>query len=229
MSKQIVSFSGGKDSTAMLLMMLERGERVDDVVFFDTGWEFPQMYEHIEKVEKETGIEIVRLHPRKPFDYFMSEHVITRGKHAGTCGYGWPRPMARWCTSEKTAAIDKYKRTFGDTADCIGIAFDEQHRCRQGKRYPLCEYEVTESQALEYCKRRGFDWGGLYDHFKRVSCWCCPLQSLKELKELRSAFPDLWKRLLQMDNGAWNTFRINESANDLDERFSQEERQLVLF
>ena len=47
----IVSFSGGKDSTAMLLMMLERGIPVDRVLCVDTTKEFPQMYEHIEKVQ----------------------------------------------------------------------------------------------------------------------------------------------------------------------------------
>ena len=38
----IVSLSGGKDSTAMLLMLLEHGESVADVMFFDTGWKFPE-------------------------------------------------------------------------------------------------------------------------------------------------------------------------------------------
>ena len=48
--KHIVSFSGGKDSTAMLLMMLERGWPVDDIVYFDCGdWEFPQMHKHINR------------------------------------------------------------------------------------------------------------------------------------------------------------------------------------
>ena len=45
----IVSFSGGKDSTAMLLMMIEKGMKIDKVIFCDTGAEFPQMYEHIKK------------------------------------------------------------------------------------------------------------------------------------------------------------------------------------
>lgn len=30
----VISLSGGKDSTAMLLLMLERGEPVCDVIFF---------------------------------------------------------------------------------------------------------------------------------------------------------------------------------------------------
>ena len=48
----VVSFSGGKDSTAMLLRMLEEGMRVDVILFCDTGLEFPEMYDHIDKVEK---------------------------------------------------------------------------------------------------------------------------------------------------------------------------------
>lgn len=48
----VVSFSGGKDSTAMLLKMIETGMRVDLILFCDTGMEFPAMYDHIEKVEK---------------------------------------------------------------------------------------------------------------------------------------------------------------------------------
>lgn len=51
----IVQFSGCKDSTAMLLMMLEKNMPIDDIIFCDTGKEFPQIYEHIEKVNKYIG------------------------------------------------------------------------------------------------------------------------------------------------------------------------------
>ena len=57
----VVSFSGGKDSTAMLLKMIEEKIDIDCVLFCDTGLEFPQMYEHIDKVERETGIHITRV------------------------------------------------------------------------------------------------------------------------------------------------------------------------
>lgn len=33
----VVSFSGGKDSTAMLLHMIELGEHIDEVISADTG------------------------------------------------------------------------------------------------------------------------------------------------------------------------------------------------
>ena len=50
--KHIVSFSGGKDSTAMLLRMLEENMQVDEIIYCDTYKEFPQMYKHIEKIKK---------------------------------------------------------------------------------------------------------------------------------------------------------------------------------
>ena len=53
--KYIVSLSGGKDSTAMLLRLIEEGYPIDLILFCDTGLEFPQMYDHIEKVQKYIG------------------------------------------------------------------------------------------------------------------------------------------------------------------------------
>ena len=45
--KHIISFSGGKDSTAMLLKMIELNYTIDDIVFVDTGLELPEMYLYI--------------------------------------------------------------------------------------------------------------------------------------------------------------------------------------
>jgi len=39
-----VSLSGGKDSSAMLILMIERGMPIDLVLSADTGMEFPEMY-----------------------------------------------------------------------------------------------------------------------------------------------------------------------------------------
>lgn len=88
---------------------------------------------------------------------------------------------------------------------------------------------VTEAEALAYCYAHGFNWGGLYETFSRVSCWCCPLQPLAELRKLRHEFPELWARLRDMDAKSWNTFRIDYSVEQLERRFAQEDAQMSMF
>ena len=90
----------------------------------------------------------------------------------------------------------------GGSVQCLGYSYDERKRrpkWKNGYRYPLLEWGVCETEALKYCKAHGFDWGGIYDIFRRVSCWCCPMKGLRELRALRDNFPDLWARLLEMD------------------------------
>ena len=111
----IVSFSGGKDSTAMLLMMLEKGITVDRIICVDTTKEFPQMYEHIEKVQamiEPLKIEIVKI----DFDYWFGERLLSKGKRQGQLGFGWPDMRNRWCTQLKTDAFTSVLLGNGNTA-----------------------------------------------------------------------------------------------------------------
>ena len=145
----IVSLSGGKDSTAMFLMMLERKEPIHSVVFFDTGWEFPQMLEHIDLLEKRTGVKIWRLRSRLPFEYWMFHRPIIarKGLDKGKVhrmGNGWPSPLRRWCTREKVNVIDYFCKPIESAVSCVGYAVDEAHRggipdSRTQTRFPLQE------------------------------------------------------------------------------------------
>lgn len=190
----IISLSGGKDSTAMLLMMMERKEPVHSIVFFDTGWEFPQMHRHINLLEKRIGMKIWRLQSRLPFDYWMTARPIIarKGSNKGKVhriGNGWPSPSRRWCTRQKVDVLDYFCKPIKDAIYCIGYAVDEVHRgvpiSKTLSRFPLQEWGITEADALQYCYDNGLYWNGLYENFKRVSCFCCPLQSKKELRILR--------------------------------------------
>ena len=84
---------------------------------------------------------------------------------------------------------------------------------------------MTEADCLNYCYARGFTWGGLYKIFRRVSCWCCPLQPISELRKLRAHYPELWQKLLYMDAHTWQPFRRDYTAQQLEQRFALEEER----
>lgn len=46
----IANLIGGRDSTAMVIRYLELGNNIDYILFCDTAFEFPAMYEYIEKL-----------------------------------------------------------------------------------------------------------------------------------------------------------------------------------
>jgi 3'-phosphoadenosine 5'-phosphosulfate sulfotransferase (PAPS reductase)/FAD synthetase len=71
LEKHIVSLSGGKDSTAMLLRMLEEGMPVDIILFCNTGMEFEGLYRHIDKLEQYIGRPITRLKSPQSFEYLI--------------------------------------------------------------------------------------------------------------------------------------------------------------
>ena len=95
----IVSLSGGKDSTAMLLRMLEEGMPVDIILFCDTGLEIEGRYHHIDKLEKYIGRSITRLKSDYDFEYLLLEHMPKRKNPElfGRKGYSWAGPRNRWC------------------------------------------------------------------------------------------------------------------------------------
>ena len=171
------------------------------------------MYEHIDKVEKDIGRPITRIKAEQSFEYLMFEHPIARKNSSkfvqrygrNYVGYGWAGPKMRWCTSKlKDVSREKFLRLLREKytiIEYVGIAADEQYRLERQRnqtlnhRHPLVEWGMTEADCLKYCYERGYDWGGLYQHFHRVSCWCCPLQSLEELRQLHKHYPELWEQL----------------------------------
>jgi len=218
--KHIVSFSGGKDSTAMLLMMLEKGMQIDEIVFCDTGMEFPDMYKHIKQVENYISREIIVLKAKHSFKYYLGCHKKRNGK----IGYGFPDFRNRWCTTLlKQNLMKPYCKGH---IEYHGIAFDEKHRTLKNKnrniKYPLVDWKITENQALQYCYDKGFNWNGLYKKFNRVSCWCCPLSRIGELKTLYNEFPDLWGELKGLDKLSFRRFRRDYTVEQLEEKFIKE-------
>lgn len=240
----VVSLSGGKDSTAMLLRMIEEQMPIDLILFCDTGLEFLELYHHLDKLEKHIGMPITHIKAETTFEYYLLEHRPKFHKAKKTnslygderIGFSWPGPRQRWCTNRlKDSPREKFMRSLRekyDVLEYIGIAADETNRLDRKRNqspnhvHPLVDWNMTEADCLKYCYDRGFDWGGLYELFQRVSCWCCPLQGLDELRMLRKHFPDLWQQLMDWDGQTWRSFRADYSVKELDIRFAFEKECL---
>ncbi|MCK9479288.1 MAG: phosphoadenosine phosphosulfate reductase family protein [Firmicutes bacterium] len=241
----VVSLSGGKDSTAMLLAMLEKNMPIDLILFCDTGLEFPEMYAHLDKLEKFIGRKITRVRAERSFEYYFLHAPIKRRNEAQFCvqfgkhytGYGWAGPKMRWCTSVlKDIPRERFLRSLRKEhkiIEYIGIAADETYRLLRKRNqkpnhvHPLVDWNMTEADCLKYCYDRGFDWNELYERFSRASCWCCPLQSLSELRKLMHYYPKLWEQLKVWEKQTWRKFRADYSVTELESRFEFEKERLA--
>lgn len=75
MNFHAVSLSSGKDSMAMLLLMIDYGLPIDIVLVVDTGMEFPEMYEHLKQLDNylylKRGLHLTTLCHSKGFEWLM--------------------------------------------------------------------------------------------------------------------------------------------------------------
>lgn len=228
----------------MLLRLLEEGYPLDAVVFYDTGMEFMAIYlirDKVKELLEARGVEFVELRPEEPFLHSMLEREIKyRNKDGFHYGYGWCGGPCRWGTKSKTRAIQKYKRSLGDTViDYVGIAADEPKRFEKeksdGKRLPLVDWNMSEADCLDYCHSRGWFWYEnspvgrveLYSILDRVSCWCCANKNLKELRNIYLYLPQYWDRLKDLQSKISRPFKgfykeKPQGIFELEERFEKE-------
>jgi 3'-phosphoadenosine 5'-phosphosulfate sulfotransferase (PAPS reductase)/FAD synthetase len=194
--KVVVNFSGGKDSTAMLLRMIELGERIDVIQFADTNFEFPLLYEYIKKIETIINRPIQILTPDKSFDDWRFGK-LTRGKHKGEIR-GFPQVVTPcyWMRESKFKSLQKFAKENQDAIFCIGIASDEKQRVQKATnlRYPLIEWGWSEEDCIDYLQRKGL-MNGLYKDFSRLGCYMCPKQSTFSKYQLYNNYPELWEKL----------------------------------
>lgn len=239
----IASVSFGKDSLAMLLMLIEKGYPLDEVVFYDTGKEFQAIYNLRDKIIpilERKGIKFTQLEPSMSFDYKMFDKpVCKRGtKEVHKHGYSWCGGTCRWGTTDKLQAIEKYCKGH---YEYVGIAVDEPLRLekeRKGnKLFPLADLDMTERDCLDYCREQGYEWleemsetiipsgnmVDLYDVLDRVSCWCCRNKNLKELKNIYRYFRfSYWEKLKDIQKRLPQPMKQSGNVFELEERFRAE-------
>lgn len=234
--KHIVSFSGGKDSSAMLIRMVEEGYRIDDIVFIKVmatatiGAELPEMYEYIEKMEDYIHRKITVVPSVLNFNEVFHQKYES-GTNKGDI-YGYPFMIGAWCNDRlKLKAIRQHYKTYGNHIRYIGIAADEPERLEKLEsfcRAPLADWGMTEKDCISFLNERDM-LNPLYKKFRRLGCWFCVKQNLNSLRVLRHDYPEYWNMMLQWDLESPHTFRPDLTVHDLERRFALEDCQLKIF
>lgn len=219
-----VHISGGKDSTAMAILLHQQG--VDfKLVFADTGAEFPETYWMVVQVARVLG---KKLYVVSNGSFF--EHLVARGFYLPGLG-------RRWCTQElKVVPLMNFCDKPGAVV-YVGLRADEPQRLVLGSgrkklvwkhvevRYPLVEAGIGKKEAYQLCKRYDL-LNPLYRWRSSVSCFCCPFQRKRDWLGLLRHHPELYTLAEQWEELAGRSFKDSYSLRQL--RLA-EEQQLSLW
>ena len=200
MKKYMASCSCGKDSVAMIEMIIDAGMKLDEIVFAKVEKSFPQELEFMNILIthwESKSIKCTMLETETTWDKWFYGKV-TRGNSEGKKrGFPLTAFPCWWSREAKFKILDKYMK---DNYRYIGIAFDEPKRYHEEKEkdgylYPLVtEFRMTERQCRAFCKKKGL-LNPLYKYFDRLGCFLCPKQNKKSLKNLYKYFPEQWEEL----------------------------------
>ena len=198
---EVLSYGGGVQSTAIILMAIDGViDRPDMVVFADTGSELPSTYETVGAIHAlcdDAGIrfEIVEnaFGGETPGTYDLHEWYLM---HQRLPMVGQPR-----CTFNfKIYPVRRFVKSLVDQSmpkpwanSWLGITTDEAHRARQSEilwmdsTYPLLALEMSRDDCARYISKHYPDLA-----VSKSGCFCCPYQSAKKWIKLKVEHPDLF-------------------------------------
>lgn len=247
--KYIASWSGGKDSTASIILAHENGEPLDMIIFAEVMFnesisgELPEHIEFVHKAAKvfETWgypVHILRS-DRTYMDCFKRR--VKRSKNQERIGKKQGFPMAGKCIINRDCKMKPIRRFWksidSEYTQYVGIAVDEKKRIERIVKTKntvslLEKYGYTEHMAFELCKKYDL-LSPIYEFTERGGCWFCPNAKEKELRHLRKNHIEHWNTLLLLENdpetigNMWNVLKKTR-IHDWEEIFQMEDRQIQL-
>jgi phosphoadenosine phosphosulfate reductase len=208
-----VSYSGGKDSLATLLLVLEAGLR-PKVVFIDTGLEFPETVQNARDVSARLGLELLVEDAGGAF----WENVPR---------FGPPARDARWCCKCcKLGPVTRLiSRQFPDgVLSFIGQRrYESEARASKGPVWknpwvpgqigasPIQEWPALQVWLYLFDNRDKAPWNPWYERgLERIGCFLCPATNFADLELVRNAFPgyERWQRHLEAYPETWRTYGL---------------------
>lgn len=194
MTARFVAFSGGADSTALALL-----EPDAIPAFTDTAWEFPAVYDHLDKFERLTGRQVIRIqHPDWPGG--LPEYIR---HYAFLPGHG-----ARFCTKVfKIQAYNLFIQSHLPAEMLIGLRADEPPEQRIGNltdlpgltiRYPLRERGLRRLDVVKICLDNDL-LPRREPYAARGGCIGCFYKREQEVKAMIHLIPDEIEKLQALE------------------------------
>lgn len=248
-----LSWSGGKDSTASIILAHEHNEPIDEIVFCEVMFDLkngisgenPRHIKFVKEVARPVfeswGYKVVILRADKDYlDYF--NHIIERPrKHQNHKGMKYGFPGVGMCGIQrdlKAKPLDDYRKNIHDTlVQYVGICCDEEKRLetlrKQKNRVSLLEkYGYSGEMAKRKCIEYGL-YSPTYELSKRGGCWFCPNAKFEEQKEIKMLLPDAWKQFVELESRTdvvYNRFNpFGLSLQEIDEQIEWDSRQMTIF
>jgi len=190
---QVVAFSGGKDSTALVLKLAELGEEFS-CLFTPTGNELPEVLAHIDVIVRRIDRPLV-LPPNHSLEFWMEFH------------HALPNFRMRWCTRQiKIEPCVAWLIKHPGSTLLVGLRADEESRVGlygdyATYRYPLREWGWTIVEVRAYLRASGVSVP------VRTDCALCYGQRLIEWWELWKHHPDRYERGVALEAQHGHTFR----------------------
>jgi len=203
----VISFSGGKDSCAMLAYICDKYPNASKhIVFADTGWEHNGVEEWCQDIASRFG-QTVNIVKSDTKDFFSM--VEKRGM--------FPGAKYRQCTSDlKRGPIQKWIRNNCGprVVQAIGIRAEESNA--RSKQKPLKRnksltnskrtvydwfpiFDWTEEEVKQYLADRNIPLHPVYEYLPRFSCQVCIFNTPKELNAIRHHNPTAFKKIADLE------------------------------
>jgi len=191
--RQVLAYSGGKDSTALAYRMAELGEDFA-MLFTAMGNELPGVTEHVRATASTLGRELI-LPPGPSLESLMVELNAL------------PNNRQRWCTRMiKIIPCIAYLKANPGTTLCVGLRTDEEERVglygeHATYRFPLREWGWGLKEVWGYLDSKGVCVP------PRTDCAWCYDQRLIDWKRLLQRHPDVYAAGEAWESKTGHTFR----------------------
>ena len=238
--ERYLMWSGGKDSSASIVLCYENGIHLDGIVMSEVMFDHSRNIsgediEHITWVKnvaipiiEKMGYKVYLLRDETDYLYHFN-HIVTRSKKTDRNGKRQGFFLAGACRGNnylKMRPIEKFLKEHKGCEQVVGIAIDEPERLDKMHKRPnrisvLEQFNIAEEQTYEICKKYNL-LSPTYKNNSRGGCWFCPKQRLSQLKWLYKEHNDLWNILKDMEKDSFNTFKPNKTLTDLESKFKEE-------